>query len=125
MARFAAENGADIILGHHPHVLQPPAWIERADGRKSFVFYSLGNFLSGQRGVERQIGGVAHLDVEMIETAEGKNIRLARPAFTPTFVQHANFRDYGIVLLKEISEEWNDQTKAHLGIWMPELEFRE
>lgn len=125
LARFAAENGADIILGHHPHVLQPPAWIDTADGRRSFVFYSLGNFLSGQKGVERRIGGIAHLEIEKRITADGPSIALTNPAFTPTFVQHQGYQDYEVLLLKDISDEWNENTKAHLSTWLPELEFRE
>ncbi|ANU16489.1 capsular biosynthesis protein [Planococcus maritimus] len=125
LARFAADNGADIILGHHPHVLQPPAWIDTADGRRSFVFYSLGNFLSGQKGVERRIGGIAHLEIEKRVSVDGSSISLTNPAFTPTFVQHQGYEDYEVLLLKDISGEWNDNTKAHLATWIPELEFRE
>lgn len=39
--------GADVILGHHPHVLQPVAWV-LAGGRTGLVAYSLGNFISNQ-----------------------------------------------------------------------------
>lgn len=39
--------GADLVIGHHPHVLQPMGWVE-AGGRKGFVAYSLGNFISNQ-----------------------------------------------------------------------------
>lgn len=39
-AHLLCDNGADVILGCHPHVLQP---IERY--RESVIFYSLGNFL--------------------------------------------------------------------------------
>lgn len=39
--------GVDLIVGHHPHVLQPLVWIE-AGGRKGAVAYSLGNFISNQ-----------------------------------------------------------------------------
>lgn len=39
--------GADLVLGHHPHVLQPVLWVE-AGGRKGLVAYSLGNFISNQ-----------------------------------------------------------------------------
>jgi len=41
------EAGADLIIGHHPHVLQPLEWIE-AKGRKGAVAFSLGNFISNQ-----------------------------------------------------------------------------
>jgi poly-gamma-glutamate synthesis protein (capsule biosynthesis protein) len=39
--------GADLIIGHHPHVIQPLEWVE-ANGRKGAVAFSLGNFISNQ-----------------------------------------------------------------------------
>lgn len=45
-ARLVAA-GVDLIVGHHPHVLQPLVWIE-AGGRRGAVAYSLGNFISNQ-----------------------------------------------------------------------------
>jgi poly-gamma-glutamate synthesis protein (capsule biosynthesis protein) len=47
-ARQLVEGGVDVILGHHPHVLQPVELIEAADGRTGLVAYSLGNFISSQ-----------------------------------------------------------------------------
>jgi poly-gamma-glutamate synthesis protein (capsule biosynthesis protein) len=41
------EAGADAIVGHHPHVLQPFEWVE-SGGRRGAVAFSLGNFLSNQ-----------------------------------------------------------------------------
>ena len=43
MANFLAENDVDIIIGTHPHVIQPVEWID-----DTIVFYSLGNFISAQ-----------------------------------------------------------------------------
>jgi len=42
------ETGAAVIVGHHPHVLQPVETYRTADGRDAVIFYSLGNFLSNQ-----------------------------------------------------------------------------
>jgi len=42
------EAGAAVIVGHHPHVLQPVETYHTADGRDAVIFYSLGNFLSNQ-----------------------------------------------------------------------------
>jgi poly-gamma-glutamate synthesis protein (capsule biosynthesis protein) len=42
------EAGATVIVGHHPHVLQPVETYRTADGRDAVIFYSLGNFLSNQ-----------------------------------------------------------------------------
>lgn len=46
-ARRLVGAGADVILGHHPHVLQPVAWVD-AEERRGLVAYSLGNFISNQ-----------------------------------------------------------------------------
>lgn len=41
-------NGADIVIGSHPHVIQPMLW-EKTDSTEHLVVYSLGNFVSNQR----------------------------------------------------------------------------
>src|SRR5690554_1185358 len=64
LAQMFTDAGANIIFGHHPHVLQPMEWVETENGNKSFVAYSLGNFISGQQGIEREIGGILQLEVE-------------------------------------------------------------
>ena len=43
MARFMIDAGADIVIGHHPHVVQP---VERY--RQGIILYSLGNFVFDQ-----------------------------------------------------------------------------
>lgn len=47
IAKRLVEAGCDLVLGHHPHVLQPAELIETG-GRKALVAYSLGNFISNQ-----------------------------------------------------------------------------
>jgi len=58
LAQFLAEHSVDLIIGHHPHVLQRAQTISLPDGRKTLVFYSLGNFVSHQREKERIIGAM-------------------------------------------------------------------
>jgi len=41
-----ADWGADIIIGTQPHTIQSMKYLDAADGRKAFVFYCLGNFIS-------------------------------------------------------------------------------
>ncbi len=48
LAREVVEGGVDVILGHHPHVLQPIEVVDTADGRRALVVYSMGNFVSAQ-----------------------------------------------------------------------------
>ncbi len=47
IARKLVEAGCDLLLGHHPHVLQPLEWMT-VNGRPALVAYSLGNFISNQ-----------------------------------------------------------------------------
>ncbi len=50
IAALCRQEGADIIIGSHPHVIQPMEW-DKADsmGRENLVVWSLGNFVSNQR----------------------------------------------------------------------------
>ena len=41
-------GGADIVLGGHPHVVQPAEIVDK-DGQQKLIVYSMGNFLSNQR----------------------------------------------------------------------------
>jgi poly-gamma-glutamate synthesis protein (capsule biosynthesis protein) len=48
IAHKMLEAGATVIVGAHPHVLQPIETYKTQDGRDTVIFYSLGNFLSNQ-----------------------------------------------------------------------------
>jgi poly-gamma-glutamate synthesis protein (capsule biosynthesis protein) len=56
LAAFLAEHNVDLIIGHHPHVLQRFEILPRPDGKETFCFYSLGNFVSNQREKDRILG---------------------------------------------------------------------
>ncbi|MCL2809152.1 MAG: CapA family protein [Treponema sp.] len=58
LAQFLAEHNVDLIIGHHPHVLQRVETITLQNGRKTLCYYSLGNFASHQRERERIIGAL-------------------------------------------------------------------
>lgn len=125
LTHFAAEHGADLILGHHPHVLQPVEWINTTDGRKSFAVYSLGNFLSGQEGLQKQIGGILHIQAVKTTDADSSTIALEEPSFTPTFVESANRKNYNVTLLKNANSAANQTTKQHMSKWVKDLAFDE
>jgi poly-gamma-glutamate synthesis protein (capsule biosynthesis protein) len=58
LAKFIAEHNVDLIIGHHPHVLQRVEKLPRPDGKETLCFYSLGNFVSNQAEKERVLGAV-------------------------------------------------------------------
>lgn len=59
-AQVFADCGADVVLGTHPHVLQPTDWVTGADGHKTLVYYSLGNYISAQTDEACRRGGMAY-----------------------------------------------------------------
>ena len=50
--------GVDVVIGTHPHVLQPYEMLTKGD-RKMLVYYSLGNLLAMQKGADTKQGGLA------------------------------------------------------------------
>lgn len=48
-AEQMTEAGADLIIGTHPHVVQPVQWITSENGNRALCFYSLGNYVSTQK----------------------------------------------------------------------------
>ena len=58
IANYLASLGVNLIIGTHPHVIEPIEYIG-----DTLVIYSLGNFVSSQVGVERLTGLMASLDI--------------------------------------------------------------
>ena len=56
-------GGADIIIGSHPHVLQPMVAEADSSGMKNPVVWSMGNFISNQRTRRRDGGAMIRLDL--------------------------------------------------------------
>ena len=71
-AKKLAELGADIIIGSHSHTVQPAAYIDTSDGRKVFVIYSMGNFISSMaRDVNQD---ALLLNLHMMKNSSGSSI---------------------------------------------------
>jgi len=63
IASYLSSLGVDIVIGHHPHVVEPIEFID-----DTLVIYSLGNFLSAQRGVDKLTGLM--FSMEIIKTTK-------------------------------------------------------
>ena len=61
---FLAQQGVDLVIGTHPHVVEPVEMVARPDGGKMLVYYSLGNFQSIQNKESKIIGGMADVMIE-------------------------------------------------------------
>lgn len=71
-AQIFLESGVDVVVGTHPHVLQPCEVLTSEDGHKMLVFYSIGNFISAQSEKSCVKGGMAEFTVSL--TREGYQI---------------------------------------------------
>lgn len=63
-AQFLATQGVDLVIGTHPHVVEPIDYIDRPDGGKMLIYYSLGNFQSLQRKEATLLGGMAKVTIK-------------------------------------------------------------
>lgn len=65
--KIFSDNGVDIVIGTHPHVLQPVEWVTNEEtGKKMIVYYSIGNFISHQTNLNQMCGGMAEITVERV-----------------------------------------------------------
>lgn len=83
IAQQLTNLGADVIIGHGPHVLEPVKRLKNADGsRESVVWYSLGNFLNTQIEPEALISGFAIMDID------GPTKKIVNVSFMPTYMHY-------------------------------------
>ncbi len=95
-ARFLNFMGADVIIGTHPHVIQPVEQIKnKINKNKTLVYYSLGNFISAQRKCNNMVGGLACFDI--VKNTDG-TVSVENPYFVPTVThydeKYRNIRNY-------------------------------
>ena len=73
-AEFLASQGVDIVIGTHPHVLEPVEWID-----DTIVFYSLGNFISAQyqdENYNKTVGLMSSLNITKTTKGEETSIKI-------------------------------------------------
>lgn len=90
LADFCFENGADMVIGSHPHVLQPAekkTIVYQGREKEVFVVYSLGNFISNQR--KRYRDGGAIFEFDLVKEFVSGETTFENVKFTPTWVYPA------------------------------------
>lgn len=71
-AQFLADEGVDLCIGTHPHVIEPVKWVTGKDGNEMLVYYSIGNFINATSGTasgvsSRMLGAMAQVTITMEE----------------------------------------------------------
>ncbi len=103
-ASLMCELGVDVVLGMHPHVIQPVEWMTSENGNKTLVIYSLGNLISGMARGKNMLGGLFSIDIR--KDAETGEVTIESPLFIP-IVSHYNrsHRDYTVYYLSDYTDE--------------------
>ncbi|HYN89212.1 MAG TPA: CapA family protein [Ardenticatenaceae bacterium] len=124
IAHQLAAAGADAVIGHHPHVVQPVEWIARVGRRPTFVAYSLGNFVFDSYAEDARRGTL----IETLLTTDGVIAFRALPFYTDwqglvpldTPEAHAALTER---LLPNLANRVSVQLK-HGAWWMPPKSVR-
>lgn len=96
-AKFLAEQGVDLVIGTHPHVLEPVEWIGDTP-----VFYSLGNFISAQyqdENYNKTVGLMSSLRITKT-TKDGKSsikIDNIENEFIYTYYNQATWSNFRVI----------------------------
>ena len=114
MSNFLFENGVDIIIGNHPHVLEPmeTRHITTKDGKEKDVFliYSLGNFMSGQ--TQKYTNTSILLNLNISKSNKKENISIDKISYIPIYTYtNPKFKNYKIININKAISEYDAGTK--------------
>lgn len=102
LAQFLADLEVDVVLGSHPHVIGPLAWVQGASGHRTLVAYSLGNFVSRHEApaLENELEGMLSCDF----VREDGVVSIQNVVWTP-LVNHTEEGAFSVYALKDYTPE--------------------
>jgi len=108
LAQLMADNGVDVVIGHHPHVLQSVEWIDGKNGNKTLVAYSIGNMLSTMLTSNYMVGAFMTFDIRITPAGERS---IENPVMIPIMC-HYNDKRAGLQVYK-LEDYTEDLANAH------------
>lgn len=100
-AKFLNSLGVDVIIGSHPHVIEPIEYVN-----DTLVIYSLGNFISGQNGIEKRIGLMASLDINKTVEKDNTVIEINNIKGDLVYTYHnGSYANYRIIPFYKLTDE--------------------
>jgi poly-gamma-glutamate synthesis protein (capsule biosynthesis protein) len=98
--KLLSDLGVDLVIGTHPHVLENIEVVTNDEGHDMLVYYSLGNYVSGQTKRDRVVGGMAKVSIEKdYETGEAY---ITEYELDPIVTQQGEYTCYKL-------EDYNDE----------------
>ena len=101
------ENGVDLVIGAHPHVIEPIEWVSDEEGHNMLVYYSLGNYVNGTSSTgsgvtNRMVGGIADITIGRDENGE---VAIMEHGVVPIVCHIGEGDNYTVYFLEEYTEE--------------------
>ncbi len=108
LAQSMSSAGADIILGHHPHVLQPVEYLTGSGGNTTLVYYSLGNFISAQVQAANLLGGMAK--ISMVKEPGQSGVKITSASLVPIVTHYeTGMKKVAIYPLAQYTKELSEK----------------
>lgn len=99
IANYLAELGADIVVGHHPHVIEPIEFID-----DTLVIYSLGNFISAQIGLPKLVGMLVSVDIIKRDINDSIEIDIENVQSELIYTSYSNFRNFKVIPYSKLTD---------------------
>jgi len=110
LAALLAGHNVDLVIGHHPHVLQPVRVFRKPDGGRMYCYFSLGNFFSSQDKNERLLGAMLYIRMKVTDdnpdtgnakTLSGKTLAITEASLLPIVTHYEKGpKGYKVYFLK-------------------------
>ena len=118
MAQFLSDNGVDVIIGTHPHVIQPVTYIN-----DTLVIYSLGNLISAQyqnqdtcTNYKCMVGAMTGFKITKTIKGNDKTIKISDVSTELIYTYYKNWRNFKVVPF------YNEKIKDYLPSYMKTYE---
>lgn len=104
-ANFLMEQGVDVVIGTNPNVLQPYGYLTDDAGHNMLIYYSLGNFVTGQETLKQLLGGMASFTIQKTTEGDQTSIEIQDATLTP-LVMHYSYdnKEYRPYKLSEYTD---------------------
>ena len=104
LAQLLADQGVHVIIGHHPHVIQP---VERI--KDAIVYYSLGNLVSAQDGIMRNIGMMGAVEIYKIQIGNKTLIQTKHPRADLIFtIYDAGYQNLRLETIEQLDPSYKN-----------------
>ena len=115
IANFLSDLGVNIIIGHHPHVVQPIEYIDN-----TLVIYSLGNLVSAQTGLPKLVGMLVSLNIVKSDINNSIVISLENLNSEIIYTHYNNYRDFKIIPYNKLNNKllpnYKDKLKTYIKV---------